>query len=626
MLVDDTVEFGFNILLVNDEVGDEIKLPVTNKLPLKLLSDYLCNCKNYASESLQLIHNGEVLTTNDILTKTMSDLNIKEGYRLHFKGALLPPISIKFVDESGEVTTLQTNQNEPIGRILEDYITQQNCQLLLGHMMFQFKTYRGGYLSRLCEDSPTKLGLITGDIIYVIRRFVGDYKDDLDSLVSSIRDHCKDFVNVTPPRKLINQRVTHIHRGIECTIVDYAPSTIGVKTCPVWTVRDIDGEEYCFDKEVLIDAFKFQYSGEGVLNALMEYISGITNIYIAESKYLGEDDSYHDVMLAHLKIQQGFEQTIAFLVKTIGKIADEQLLASTAKLVRPIQTTLSKLQNMKSIMVESFHEVKVNKPTFEEGNYIFAKQCSKSDITTAPTWELGIIKSYKEYEDIDGYGPRRTYSILFDSGDLVQDIEDYQVILDKEYALSKHVKESEWKGVKHVYDKDSSDPWAREVGWYTVDIKMVKETFVHLSDALNAYDISQAQSKKADLKESDLNFPKDRASLFKALEDGNVDDRIKIMTLELCLMHTYEWVSDSRMKQICQAVIYWARLDRMYDLKFGFAWKEALGHSLDGNTASAIYCTYIFALILESRKQVSVCSLSKFTMIEIISYFVCLLS
>ena len=229
MLVDDTVEFGFNILLVNDEVGDEIKLPVTNKLPLKLLSDYLCNCKNYASESLQFIHNGEVLTTNDILTKTMGDLNIKDEYRLHFKGALLPPISIKFVDESGEVTTLQTNQNEPIGRILEDYITQQNCQLLLGHMMFQFKTYRGGYLSRLCEDSPTKLGLITGDIIYVIRRFVGDYKDDLDSLVSSIRDHCKDFVNVTPPRKLINQRVTHIHRGIECTIVDYAHPRLGLK-------------------------------------------------------------------------------------------------------------------------------------------------------------------------------------------------------------------------------------------------------------------------------------------------------------------------------------------------------------------------------------------------------------
>ena len=343
---------------------------------------------------------------------------------------------------------------------------------------------------------------------------------------------------------------------------------------------------------------------------------------------MGEDDSYHDVMLAHFKIQQRLGETIDFLVKTIRKIADEQLLASTAKLVRPIQTTLSKLQTMKSKMVESMkYEVKVNKPTFEEGNYIFAKRCSDNDITTAPIWERGIIKSYKEYKDIDGYGPRRTYSILLDNGDFVQDIEDYQVILDKEYALSKHVKESEWKGVKHVVDKDSSDPWAREVGWYTVDIKMVKETFVHLSDALNAYDVSQAQSKKADLKESDLNFPKDRASLFKALEDGNVDDRIKIMKLELCLMHTYECVSDPRMKQICQAVIYWARLDRMYDLKFGFAWKEALGHSLDGNTASAIYCTYIFALLLESRKQVSVCSLSKFTMIEINnSYFVCLLS
>jgi len=628
MLVNDTVEFGFNILLVNDEVGDEIKLPVTNKLPLKLLSDYLCNCKNYASESLQFIHNnGEVLTTNDILTKTMGDINIKDGYRLNFKGALLPPISIMFVDECGEVTTLQTNQNGPIGRILEDYITQQNCQLLLGHMMFQFKTYRGGYLSRLCEDSPTALGLISGDIIYVIKRFVGDYEDDLDSLVSSISDHCKEFVNITPPRKLINQRVTHFRVG--CTIVDYVEDgKYGDETCPVWTViADSDGEEYYFDKVMLINAFIDHYSGEGVVNALVDYLSGVVNKYIAESKYLGADDSYlnvRDINLAHLKIQHGLGETIDFLVQTNGKIADENLLASTAKLIRPIETTLSRLQTMKSKMIESKkYEVKVNKPTFEEGDYVYGKRCSNSDISTAPIWERGIIKSYKEYKDIDGYGPRRTYNILLDNGDLLDDLEDYQVMLEREYLLSKRIQESEWKGVKHICDKESNDPWAREVGWYTVNIEGVEDTFVHLSDTLTAYDISQAQSKRADLKESDLNFPKDRASLFEEVGEGYVDGRIKSMMLELCLMHSYEWVSDPRMKQICQAVIYWARLDRRYDLKFGFAWKEALGHSLDGNVTSAIYCTYIFALMLEQRQQVSICFFSQIYMIEINSYFAC---
>ena len=34
--------------------------------------------------------------------------------------------------------------------------------------------------------------------------------------------------------------------------------------------------------------------------------------------------------------------------------------------------------------------------------------------------------------------------------------------------------------LKHIFDADSSDPWAREVGWYTVEIKGVEDTFVHL--------------------------------------------------------------------------------------------------------------------------------------------------
>ena len=113
--------------------------------------------------------------------------------------------------------------------------------------------------------------------------------------------------------------------------------------------------------------------------------------------------------------------------------------------------------------------------------------------------ERGKVRAYKEYEDIDGYGPRRMYSILLDKGDML-DFEDYQVIQEEEYLLSKHIKQSNWKGVKRVVDKESTDPWARAVGWYTVEIEGVEEAFEHCQTALMAYDINQAQIKEDDLK------------------------------------------------------------------------------------------------------------------------------
>ena len=66
------------------------------------------------------------------------------------------------------------------------------------------------------------------------------------------------------------------------------------------------------------------------------------------------------------------------------------------------------------------------------------------------SWEKGTITSYTEHEDIDGYGPRRVYSVKFDNGNLQEHIEDYQVTLEGEYLLSKRVKELDWKGVKRV--------------------------------------------------------------------------------------------------------------------------------------------------------------------------------
>ena len=216
----------------------------------------------------------------------------------------------------------------------------------------------------------------------------------------------------------------------------------------------------------------------------------------------------------------------------------------------------------------------------------------------------GMIKACNEYEDIDGYGPRRIYNILFDSGDLVQDVKDYQVVSMHEHTLSKRIQESEWKGVKHVYDGDSNDPWARAVGWYTVEIEGVEEAFEHCQTALMAYDINQAQIKEDDLKESDLNLPKDWSIYFKARASGKSKDLQMYgatlkeqLPLTACLFASYKRIQNPTMKRIWAALVLSSEPNTMLQgFNLGFMYKCAYINYLDGNLTKLKESLYIFAL------------------------------
>ena len=217
----------------------------------------------------------------------------------------------------------------------------------------------------------------------------------------------------------------------------------------------------------------------------------------------------------------------------------------------------------------------------------------------------GKVKAYKEYKDIGGYGPRRTYSILLDNGECRSDVEDYQVLLRKEYTLSKRVKESEWKGVKRVFDKESADPWAREVGWYAVSyIEGVEEAFEHLSDALEAYDIQQAQIKGDDLQESDLNLPWDWRIYFKARASGKSKDLQMYgatlkeqIPLTNCLFASYKRIQNPFMKIIWRALIVSSQPDTLLrGLDLGICYKGTYIVYLDGFYDQMEYGLYVFAL------------------------------
>jgi len=143
-----------------------------------------------------------------------------------------------------------------------------------------------------------------------------------------------------------------------------------------------------------------------------------------------------------------------------------------------LRKTLSSLEDKKKSLLSNSSIHKVNKPLLEPEEVVRVKQWN--DETLEYSWEKGTIRSYTEHEGVGGYGFRRVYSVEFINGECRSDVEDYHVIPDENYT------NKSWEssiGINRVFDKDSLDPWAGEVGWYTVELDGVEEPFVYLTDA-----------------------------------------------------------------------------------------------------------------------------------------------
>ena len=101
----------------------------------------------------------------------------------------------------------------------------------------------------------------------------------------------------------------------------------------------------------------------------------------------------------------------------------------------------------------------------------------------------------------------------FDDGDVIDNLEDAYIFNKEDYLLTIRLDKSEkkeWIGVRNVVDEESSDMWAKSVGWYVADINGEERPFSLLSDALRAYDAYVMQSShNTDDKKSQLNLPEE---------------------------------------------------------------------------------------------------------------------
>ena len=162
--------------------------------------------------------------------------------------------------------------------------------------------------------------------------------------------------------------------------------------------------------------------------------------------------------------------------------------------------------------------MKVKKPYLRVGDTVYAKQ------TSSPDWQLGTIISRTEQAEDYGHGLIRVYTVHFHTEAKPTEVYDYHVMEHTEYELEQASDETEWKGIKRVYDKESKDPWAKNVGWFCATFDGEEHHFAFLYDAFRAYDAHVIQCKGVETDPDEVNkfgpwnYAKSILPAIKALE------------------------------------------------------------------------------------------------------------
>jgi len=327
-------------------------------------------------------------------------------------------LHINFIDEDGEVMLIRTKPGVKTFHVFDKYTRQQGTPFLLSRVMYEFR-FNGELI--LPNVSIGSIGIDNNAIIYVTTRLPS--KSDFDS---RIVPNIPVFVKNRPRRFINNNLVSWDDQPI--VIKDYLNGDTGT-----FILVTPDGDTSQYDTDQFITLLQKYYSDlNGFYQDIKLYLEGLVSKYESQVEQLDTDQSLdkpNAIILRMINIRQQIHR----LLSLINSITDEDergLLDSFSDRMRKALSSLSD-EMKRHLSNKSLHKVK--KPLFESEDIIRAKLWPNNNKNLEPSWEKGIVRSYEEDEDVDGYGPRRVYSVEFDNGEGRSDIEDYQVIPGTEY-------------------------------------------------------------------------------------------------------------------------------------------------------------------------------------------------
>ena len=145
----------------------------------------------------------------------------------------------------------------------------------------------------------------------------------------------------------------------------------------------------------------------------------------------------HVMTLNAIRLERDIIKTTNSITNRFNEDKVQELVKWDEKLRNLLATVMDYELNMRKDKRYS-----AKKPVFAIGDSVMVAEHNMPD-----HWKYGRIVAYDD-ED----GPSRVYHVRLKNGQRqqVNNIEGHQVMLDKEYFISKHVKESVWKGVQRV--------------------------------------------------------------------------------------------------------------------------------------------------------------------------------
>lgn len=134
--------------------------------------------------------------------------------------------------------------------------------------------------------------------------------------------------------------------------------------------------------------------------------------------------------------------------------------------------------------------------------------------TSDGQWFCGKVTAVAEMDSFcdsraSDYGPIRAYNIHYDDGDKLDGILDVFVCPEKDHELETTINSKDWRGVRNVKDRSSSDRYSKEIGWFVAMIGGEEKSFATLYEAMKKSDEYTNKVKKGSVRESDLNLPKE---------------------------------------------------------------------------------------------------------------------
>ena len=587
------------ITVINDETKKEECAVI---IGLNMLLYDIFGFDIHKQRRLRYIYNGEEITKK--ADYQVISLGMKDGDKIYVKG-IPPTISINFVDEDGEVITITSHSDVKVWRVLKEYSAQKNMNSVLSQLLYFRWSYNGTLLWADDTRSLTEHEITSG-ICHYLETMASDWF--IGQTVTSVEDGSFGRIRSCSGHSNRNER--------EWTVDFYSQGT-------TITINEDDLDTglmnlYGINSAVLFDLKNYILGRYGKHKSDMSCLNyQISELAADVTKIASETKK--EILLKLLKLEQEMEELKRFTqkIRRCSHLKDDDGQS-------PLDTIYGELVKWSHTKVDSVKKVLINnnmyktsKPTPKEGASVYALHSGSKK------WEVGDIKSFSIGKDVDGYGPSRVYCILFDSGKELDGIQDGEVIYYGEYNVSKR---TDLKGIKHVTSPNSSDSWARERGWYTVNVLGIEEPFAYITDALRVYDAYTVCCKRGDLKESDLNYPQEWDSFFTiaSLEEyaPYINTFVDSQYLSIRLMIAQERLADPILDPIFRVlkncilpsndrsmITSWLSFERLH-LDLGWRWKDALSDYMDMDDAASVssrdYSRFLeFALCLQSVELVS---------------------